>query len=65
MIGKPDMTLFGWKQLIEWSLEHACMSSAEHRDVLREWEVRWERFLDEAIEEFGGFDSDSGDKVVA
>ncbi|KAL1871624.1 hypothetical protein Daus18300_004624 [Diaporthe australafricana] len=65
MIGKPDMTLFGWKQLIEWSLEHACMSPAEHRDVLREWEVRWERFLDVAIEEFGGFDSDSGDKAVA
>ncbi|KAI3401525.1 hypothetical protein diail_10959 [Diaporthe ilicicola] len=64
MIGKPDMTLFGWKQLIEWSLEHACMSPAEYRDVREAWEIRWERFLDEAIEEFGAFDSDAGEKVV-
>lgn len=62
MIGKPDMTLFGWKQLIEWSLDHSCMSPAEHRDVQRAWETRWERFLDEAIEEFGEFDID--EKVV-
>lgn len=56
MIGKPDMTLFGWKQLIEWSLDHACMSPDEHRDVRRAWEARWDKFLDEAIEEFGAFD---------
>ncbi|KAJ0110256.1 hypothetical protein J7T55_000689 [Diaporthe amygdali] len=62
MIGKSDMTLFGWKQLIEWSLEHACMSPAEHQDVRRAWEVRWERFVDETLEEFGAFDSDFDDK---
>lgn len=66
MIGKPDMTLFGWKQLIEWSLEHACMSPAEQQEVRRAWEARWERFLDEAIEEFGALDSSSAvdEKVV-
>lgn len=63
MIGKPDMTLFGWKQLIKWSLDHSCLSPAEHRDVQRAWETRWERFLDEAIEEFGEFDID--EKVVS
>lgn len=60
MIGKPDMTLFGWKQLIEWSLDHACMSPDEHRDVRRAWEAKWEKFLDDAIEEFGEFDGDAG-----
>ncbi|KAL2275041.1 hypothetical protein FJTKL_02580 [Diaporthe vaccinii] len=63
MIGKPDMTLFGWKQLINWSLDHSCLSPAEHRDAQRAWEMRWERFLDEAIEEFGEFDID--EKVVS
>lgn len=64
MIGKPDMTLFGWKQLIEWSLDHACMSPDERREVRRAWEARWEKFLDEAIEEFGEFEGDvDQDKV--
>ncbi|KAH8743538.1 hypothetical protein F5883DRAFT_722614 [Diaporthe sp. PMI_573] len=53
MIGRPDMTLFGWKQLIEWSIEHACMSPVEQQDVRRVWNARWERFLDGVIEEFG------------
>lgn len=64
MIGKPDMTLWGWKQLIEWSLEHSCMSPTEHQDVRRAWEARWEKFLDEAIEEFGEFDSKAIVEVV-
>jgi adenosine deaminase CECR1 len=58
MIGKTDMTLFGWKQLIQWSLDHSCMSPAEHGAVRRAWEARWEKFLDEAIEEFGAFESE-------
>ncbi|KAH8753338.1 hypothetical protein F5883DRAFT_632851 [Diaporthe sp. PMI_573] len=59
MIGRPDMTLFGWKQLIEWSIEHACMSPVEQQDVRRVWNARWERFLDGVIEEFGAFDIDA------
>lgn len=64
MIGKPDMTLWGWKQLIEWSLEHSCMSASEHQDVRRAWEARWEKFLDEAIEEFREFDSKANVEVA-
>ncbi|KAL2272405.1 hypothetical protein FJTKL_06743 [Diaporthe vaccinii] len=58
MVGGPDMTLFGWKQLIEWSIEHACMSSAEQQDVRLMWKVRWERFLDAVIKDFRAFDID-------
>lgn len=53
MIGKPDMTLYGWKQLIEWSLQHACLSPGEYETIRGEWAKRWDKFLDEVIEEFG------------
>jgi adenosine deaminase CECR1 len=51
MVGKADMSIYGWKQLIEWSLEHACMSPAEFKDVRRHWEQAWERFLREMVAE--------------
>ncbi|KUI53084.1 Adenosine deaminase CECR1-A [Cytospora mali] len=56
MIGRHDMTLFGWKQLIEWSLEHACMSKDEYDAVYGQWAKRWDDFVGEIIEEFGDFD---------
>lgn len=51
MIGKKDMTLFGWKQLIEWSLEHACLSEQEYDVIRKDWAKRWDQFLDETIAE--------------
>ncbi|KAL0941767.1 adenosine/AMP deaminase [Colletotrichum truncatum] len=54
MVGKTDMTLHGWRQLIEWSLEHSCMSKEELEAVRTEWETRWENFLDWIIFEYGG-----------
>ncbi|ROV91406.1 hypothetical protein VPNG_09987 [Cytospora leucostoma] len=60
LIGKHDMTLFGWKQLIEWSLEHACMSKDEYEAVHGVWARRWDEFLDWAVEEFGYFDPTPG-----
>lgn len=59
MIGKDDMTLHGWRQLIEWSLEHSRMSEAEHADARKKWEELWNEFLDWMIGTYGensGFD---------
>lgn len=53
MVGKADMTLWGWKQLILWSLEHACMEDDERRDVLKQWQETWEAFLDGVMKEYG------------
>lgn len=47
------MTLFGWKQLVEWSLEHACLSEDEYEILHADWKERWDHFLDEVIAEFG------------
>ncbi|KXH65785.1 adenosine/AMP deaminase [Colletotrichum salicis] len=52
MVGKTDMTLYGWRQLIEWSLEHSCMSKGELKKVREEWENRWGQFLDWILAEF-------------
>lgn len=53
MMGKSDMTLYGWKQLIEWSLQHSCLSKEEYDSIHGDWVKRWEAFLDEVIAEFG------------
>lgn len=53
MVGKSDMTLHGWRQLIEWSLEHASMTPAELKSVRLEWERLWEVFLGNVVELYG------------
>ncbi|CAI6090301.1 unnamed protein product [Clonostachys chloroleuca] len=45
MIGKNDMGLAGWKQLILWSIEHSCMNDAERETALEQWNQEWEEFL--------------------
>ncbi|KAH0433988.1 hypothetical protein CcaCcLH18_05547 [Colletotrichum camelliae] len=54
MVGKTDMTLHGWRQLIEWSLEHSCMDQRERAAVTQEWKKLWDAFLDWIITEYGG-----------
>ncbi|KAL7785900.1 hypothetical protein V8C37DRAFT_405679 [Trichoderma ceciliae] len=49
MVGKADMGLYGWKQLVMWSLEHACLSDEEGEKMLGEWEKLWDEFLDWVI----------------
>lgn len=47
------MSLYGWKQLIEWSLQHSCLSKDEYESIHGEWVEKWDKFLDEVIAEFG------------
>lgn len=53
MIGKDDMTLHGWRQLIEWSLEHSRMDVKELTEARKEWEGLWDGFLDWMIATYG------------
>ena len=53
MIGKDDMTLHGWRQLIEWSLEHSRMSEEERAQAQEKWEELWKEFLDWMIKTYG------------
>jgi adenosine deaminase CECR1 len=45
MVGRADMGLAGWKQLILWSLEHSCMDDAEKASAAESWEAAWVEFL--------------------
>lgn len=53
MVGKADMGLAGWKQLVLWSIEHACMDDAERVAVLQQWEKQWEEFLEWVVMTYG------------
>jgi len=53
MVGREDMTLHGWRQLVEWSLQHACMSPKEYADVYEHWKAAWEVFLTWVLETYG------------
>ncbi|KAF5024085.1 hypothetical protein F66182_3829 [Fusarium sp. NRRL 66182] len=49
MVGKAEMGLFGWKQLVMWSLEHACLSESEYARVFDHWEHEWRAFVEWVI----------------
>lgn len=61
MIGKDDMTLHGWRQLIEWSLEHSRMNEAERAKAQKMWERLWNEFLDWMIATFGKYSELKGE----
>ena len=52
MVGKDDMGLYGWKQLILWSLQHACLDEVEFAEVSTQWETKWKEFLRWLIEKY-------------
>lgn len=45
--------MHGWRQLIEWSLQHACMEEGLREIAEKMWLERWDQFLDLVIEEYG------------
>ncbi|CAG8976138.1 hypothetical protein HYALB_00002419 [Hymenoscyphus albidus] len=51
MIGSESMSLFGWKQLAKWSLEHSCMEPDLKAEVTAMWEEKWEDFCHWIVEE--------------
>ncbi|KAM5350567.1 hypothetical protein ACJ41O_007072 [Fusarium nematophilum] len=53
MVGKADMGLFGWKQLVLWSLEHACLDGSEYARIHANWEREWHEFVKWVIEAYG------------
>ena len=58
MVGKADMDLYGWKQLVLWSIEHACLDDSEKDRMLRQWEAGWDVFLAWIVEHYGDVSSD-------
>ncbi|KAL1869702.1 hypothetical protein VTK73DRAFT_3039 [Phialemonium thermophilum] len=59
-VGRADMTLHGWRQLIEWSIEHACMEDPLRTKVKEEWAWRWTKFCEWVIQEYEHLVDDTG-----
>ncbi|TVY83644.1 Adenosine deaminase 2-A [Lachnellula suecica] len=53
MIGSESMTLYGWKQLARWSLEHSCMDPEQLASVTEEWTTRWQEYCQWIVDEYG------------
>ncbi|WPH02421.1 Hypothetical protein R9X50_00528500 [Acrodontium crateriforme] len=55
MVGDPRMTIHGWKQLAEWSLEHSCLTAEEIGRALEIHRRDWEGFCEWVVETYGLF----------
>lgn len=55
MVGDTRMTIHGWKQLVEWSLEHSCFSAEELKEALRILAKDWEEYCQWIVSEYGEY----------
>lgn len=53
MVGDTRMSLHGWKQLAEWSIEHACLTDKEREEGLIILRREWELFCKKIVETYG------------
>lgn len=53
MVGKADMGLAGWKQLVLWSMEHACLDDEERGRFMGQWDKEWQVFLQKVVDKYG------------
>ncbi|KAI8959346.1 Metallo-dependent hydrolase [Daldinia sp. FL1419] len=50
MVSNHDMSLFGWRQLARWSIDHSCLNQVERERILVEWERRWkDEFIPQVV----------------
>ncbi|KAI8648848.1 A-deaminase domain-containing protein [Fusarium sp. Ph1] len=52
MIGKVGMGLFRWKQLMLWSLKHACLDQSEYARMYTHWETERKEFVKWVIQTY-------------
>lgn len=53
MVGATTMSLHGWKQMAEWSLEYSCLSKEEIKRALEIFKKDWEEFCTWVIDTYG------------
>jgi adenosine deaminase CECR1 len=47
------MTIHGWKQLAEWSIEHSCLDEGQIQEAKAIHAREWERFCEWIVRTFG------------
>lgn len=63
MVGDLRMNIHGWKQLAEWSIEHACLKPEEQVRAKKIFHKQFEEFCGKVVENFGQYAKDLPDKV--
>ncbi|KAF2169868.1 hypothetical protein M409DRAFT_64854 [Zasmidium cellare ATCC 36951] len=63
MVGDLRMNIHGWKQLAEWSLEHACLTPQELDRAKAIFHKHWEEFCGNVVDTFGEYAKSLPDKV--
>ncbi|KAK4952671.1 hypothetical protein LTR10_009477 [Elasticomyces elasticus] len=53
MVGDTRMTIHGWKQLAEWSIEHSCLNDAEKKQGKTIFQRDWEVFCQGVVDDYG------------
>jgi adenosine deaminase CECR1 len=53
MMGSGNMSLLGWRVLVDYSIEHACLSPEARVEITRDFEERWTKFCQWIIDTYG------------
>jgi adenosine deaminase CECR1 len=53
MVGTPSMSLHGWRQLAEWSIEYSCLSDTDKRTAREIFAKDWEAFCVGIVADYG------------
>ena len=53
MVGSTAMTLHGWRQLAEWSIEFSCLLEPEKAQAMAIFRRNWEAFCEWTELEYG------------
>ncbi|RMX87500.1 hypothetical protein D0869_02312, partial [Hortaea werneckii] len=61
MVGDTRMSVHGWKQLAQWSIQHSCLSEEEGRRAMAIFERDWRDFCDWVVATYGEYADDLPD----
>ena len=57
LVGDPRMTIHGWKQLAEWSIEHSCLTDSEITYGKKIHAKEWEDFCSWIVENYEAYET--------
>jgi adenosine deaminase CECR1 len=55
MVGSPTMSIHGWRQLVEWSVQYSCLSVSDQVEAGRILAREWEDFCQWIVDQYGEY----------
>ncbi|KAF2398678.1 cat eye syndrome critical region protein 1 [Trichodelitschia bisporula] len=53
MVGSMSMSLYGWRQLVNWSIQYSCLSKPEQEQAKQILEKEWVTFCHFVVDTYG------------